>query len=143
MLIDSHRCTAKGRFMANADPTAGLGKRERQIMNVLYERGRASVAEILAVLPDPPSYSSVRAMLRYLEDKGRVRHEQDGPRYVYLPSVPQATVRKSALGHVVRTFFGGSVSTAVAALLESRPLSPEEHERLAKLLDDARPRDEK
>ena len=129
--------------MANADPTAGLGKRERQIMNVLYERGRASVAQILADLPDPPSYSSVRAMLNYLEDKGHVRHEQDGPRYVYLPSAPQSTVRKSALGHVVRTFFGGSVSTAVAALLESRPLSPEEHERLSKLLDDARPRDGK
>lgn len=128
--------------MAN-DPTAGLGKRERQIMNVLYEHGRASVAEILGELPDPPSYSSVRAMLRYLEDKGHVRHEQDGPRYVYLPSVPHSTVRKSAIGHVVRTFFGGSVSTAVAALLESRPLSPDEHERLSKLLDDARPRDVK
>src|SRR5215213_3187065 len=129
--------------MANADPTAGLGKRERQIMNVLYERGRASVAEILADLPDPPSYSSVRAMLRYLEDKGHARHEQDGPRYVYLPSAGRSTVRKSALGHVVRTFFGGSVSTAVAALLESKALSPEEHERLSKLLDDARPRGKK
>ena len=125
------------------DPTAGLGKRERQIMNVLYQLGRASVAQIREDLPDPPSYSSVRAMLRYLEDKGHVRHEQDGPRYLYLPSVPQSTVRKSALGHVVRTFFGGSVSTAVAALLESRALSPEEHDRLSKLLEAARPSDKK
>ena len=128
--------------MSHADPTAGLGKRERQIMNILYERGRASVAEILADLPDPPSYSSVRAMLRYLEDKGHARHEQDGPRYVYLPSAAKATVRKSALGHVVRTFFGGSVSTAVAALLESKALSSEDYERLSKLLDAAKPRDE-
>src|SRR5688572_30876729 len=123
--------------MANADPTAGLGKRERQIMNVLFERGRASVAEILADLPDPPSYSSVRAMLRYLEDKGHLRHEVDGPRYVYLPTAPAAEVRGSALAHVVRTFFGGSVSTAVAALLESRPLSRDEYDRLSRLLDEA------
>ena len=128
--------------MANADPTAGLGKRERQIMNVLYERGRASVAEILSDLPDPPSYSSVRAMLRYLEDKGHVRHEQDGPRYLYLPSAARSTVRKSALGHVVRTFFGGSVPTAVAALLESTPLSRDEYDRLSKLLQAARPDNE-
>ena len=127
--------------MANADPTAGLGKRERQIMHVLFERGRASVAEILADLPDPPSYSSVRAMLRYLKDKGHVRYEQDGPRYIYLPVAAQTIVRKSALGHVVHTFFGGSVPTAVAALLESKPLSREEYDRLAKLLDAARPED--
>ena len=136
MLIDSH-LAAEGASMAN-DPTAGLGKRERQIMHVLFERGRATAAEILADLPDPPSYSSVRAMLRYLEDKGHVRHEQDGPRYVYLPCVAKSAARKSALGHVVRTFFGGSESAAVAALLESRPLSPAEYDRLARLLDAAR-----
>lgn len=129
--------------MGNADPTAGLGRRERQIMNLLYERGRATVAEILDDLPDPPSYSSVRAMLRYLEDKGHVRHEHDGPRYVYLPVAAKATVRKSALGHVVRTFFGGSVSTTVAALLESRPLSRDEYDRLSALLESARPEGEK
>ncbi|HJS40512.1 MAG TPA: BlaI/MecI/CopY family transcriptional regulator [Sphingomicrobium sp.] len=129
--------------MANSDPTAGLGKRERQIMNALYERGRASVAEILADLPDPPSYSAVRAMLRYLKDKGHVRYEQEGPRYVYLPVAAKTTVRKSALGHVVRTFFGGSESAAVAALLESKPLSREEHDKLSRLLDAARPRSEK
>lgn len=125
------------------DPTADLGKRERQIMNVLFERSRATVAEILGDLPDPPSYSSVRAMLRYLEDKGHVRHEQDGPRYVYLPSNAKSKVRKSALGHVVRTFFGGSVSTAVAALLESKPLSRQEYEDLSKLLKNARPKAKK
>jgi predicted transcriptional regulator len=126
--------------MPNADPTAGLGKRERQIMNVLFRRGRATVAEILHDLPDPPSYSSVRAMLRYLKDKGHVRYEQDGPRYVYLPVAAKTTVRKSALGHVVRTFFGGSESAAVAALLESRRLSREEYDRLSKLLDAAKPK---
>jgi BlaI family penicillinase repressor len=119
------------------DPTAGLGKRERQIMNVLYAKGRASVAEILAGLSDPPSYSSVRAMLRYLEDKGQVRHEQDGPRYVYLPSVAKASARKSALGHLLNTFFDDSVTSVVATLLESRSLSREEHERLSKLVDSA------
>ena len=95
------------------------------------------MAEVLEALPDPPSYSSVRAMLGYLKDKGYVRHEADGPRYVYMPSAPKSEVRHSALGHVVRTFFDGSVSKAVAALIESRPLSKEEHERLSRLLDDA------
>jgi predicted transcriptional regulator len=119
------------------DPRSQLGKRERQIMDVVYRRGRATASEVLAELPDPPSYSSVRAMLRYLEDKGHLRHEQDGPRYAYLPTAPAAEVRGSALAHVVRTFFDGSVSTAVAALLESKPLSREEYERLSRLLDEA------
>jgi predicted transcriptional regulator len=115
-----------------------LGKRERQIMDIVYRRGRASVQEVLADLPDPPSYSSVRAMLRYLEDKGHLRHEAEGPRYFYLPTVAREAVRGSALGHVVRTFFDGSVSAAVAALLESRPLTDDEHARLSRLLDAAR-----
>ena len=118
-------------------PGSDLGKRERQIMDVVYRRGRATASEVLEELPDPPSYSSVRAMLRYLEDKGHLRHEQDGPRYVYLPTAPADQVRGSALAHVVRTFFDGSVSTAVAALLESKPLSREEYERLSRLLDEA------
>ena len=121
----------------SSDPAARLGKRERQIMNVLYSRGRATVADVLEALPDPPSYSSVRAMLRYLEDKGHVRHEVDGPRYIYAPTAAKAEVRKSALGHVVRTFFDGSVSSAVAALIEADPLTPDEYERLSQLLDDA------
>ena len=119
------------------DPASDLGKRERQIMEIVYRRGRASASEVLADLADPPTYSTVRAMLRYLEDKGQLRHEQDGPRYVYLPTAPADQVRGSALAHVVRTFFDGSVSTAVAALLESKPLSREEYERLSHLLDEA------
>lgn len=119
------------------NPAADLGKRERQIMDIVYRRGRATASEVLADLADPPSYSSVRAMLRYLEDKGHLRHEQDGPRYVYLPTAPADEVRGSALSHVVRTFFDGSVTTAVAALLESKPLSRADYERLSSLLDKA------
>ena len=118
-------------------PGSDLGKRERQIMEIVYRRGRATASEVLADLADPPTYSTVRAMLRYLEDKGHLRHEQDGPRYVYLPTAPADEVRGSALSHVVRTFFDGSVSLAVAALLESSPLSREEYERLSRLLDDS------
>ena len=106
-------------------------------MNVLYSKGRATVSDVLELLPDPPSYSSVRAMLRYLEDKGYVSHETDGPRYVYAPSTPKKEVRRSALSHVVRTFFDGSVSSAVAALIATDPLTREEYEQLSKLLDEA------
>ena len=120
------------------DPASRLGKRERQIMEIVYRRGRATAADVLADLPDPPSYSSVRAMLRYLEDKGHLRHEEEGPRYVYLATAPADEVRSSALSHVVRTFFDGSVTTAVAALLETKGLSSDEYERLSRLLDDAR-----
>src|SRR4051812_10280593 len=116
---------------------ANLGRRERQIMDALYARGRATVAEVTEGLSDPPSYSAVRAMLRYLEDKGYVRHEEDGPRYVYLPRVPKAVVRSSVLQHVVKTFFDGSVSGVVATLIQGGPLTKEEHERLSRLLDEA------
>ena len=119
------------------DPGSQLGKRERQIMDIVYRRGRATASDVLDDLPDPPTYSTVRAMLRYLEDKGHLRHEQDGPRYVYLPTAPADAVRGSALAHVVGTFFDGSVSTAVAALLESKPLSRDEYRRLSRLLDQA------
>src|SRR5687767_9029329 len=119
------------------DPASDLGKRERQIMEIVYRRGRATASEVLADLADPPTYSTVRAMLRYLEDKGHLRHEQEGPRYVYLPTAPADEVRGSAMSHVVRTFFAGSVSQAVAALLESKPLSRDEYERLSRLLDQA------
>ena len=115
-----------------------LGRRERQIMEIIYRRGRATVSDVLGELPDPPSYSSVRAMLRYLEDKGQLRHEEVGPRYVYLPTARTQDVRGSALSHVVKTFFDGSVSTAVAALLDSKPLTGEEYERLSLLLEEAR-----
>jgi len=116
---------------------ANLGKRERQIMDIVYRRGRASVQDVLADLPDPPTYSSVRAMLRYLEDKDQLRHEVDGPRYLYFPTATREAVRGSALGHVVRTFFEGSATSTVAALLESGPISRAEHERLTRLLDSA------
>ena len=125
------------------DPAAQLGKRERQIMEVIYRRGRVTVSEVLSDLPDPPSYSSVRAMLRYLEDKGHLQHEEDGPRYVYLPTAPKQEVRKSALGHVVRTFFDGSVTSVVAALIENSPLTKDEYERLSRLLDEAAQRGSK
>ncbi len=95
-----------------------LGRRERQIMDVVYRRGRASVTEVLAELSDPPSYSSVRAMLGLLEDKGYLRHEQEGLKYVYLPADDTRQVRATALKHMVKTFFGGSPEQAVAALLE-------------------------
>jgi predicted transcriptional regulator len=132
-----------GKQLPAADPGAQLGKRERQIMEIVYRRGRASVSDVLTDLSDPPSYSSVRAMLRYLEDKGHLQHEEEGPRYVYLPTAPKQEVRKSALGHVVRTFFDGSVSSVVAALIESGPLSSEEYERLSRLLDEAAEREAK
>lgn len=126
---------------AASDPAGHLGKRERQIMEIVYRRGRATVSDVLSDLPDPPSYSSVRAMLRYLEEKGQLQHEEDGPRYVYVPTASKQEVRKSALGHVVRTFFDGSVSSVVAALIESTPLSSEEYERLSRLLDEAAERE--
>src|SRR5256885_13262117 len=91
-----------------------LGRRERQIMDVIYRRGRATVNEVLAELPDPPSYSSVRGMLGLLEDKGYLRHEQEGLKYVYLPAEDTRHVRATALKHMVKTFFGGSPAKAVA-----------------------------
>lgn len=119
------------------DPGSTLGKRERQIMEIVYRRGRANVTQVLEDLQDKPTYSTVRAMLRYLEEKGHLRHEQDGPRYVYLPTTPKREVRASALSHVVRTFFDGSITTAVASLLESKSLSRDEHDRLTRLLAEA------
>ncbi|HEX7289114.1 MAG TPA: BlaI/MecI/CopY family transcriptional regulator [Candidatus Angelobacter sp.] len=95
-----------------------LGRRERQIMDVIYRRGKASVSEVRAEIPDPPSYSAVRGMLGLLEDKGYLRHEQQGLKYVYLPAQDTGRVRQSALKHMVSTFFGGSPERAVAALLE-------------------------
>jgi predicted transcriptional regulator len=121
------------------NPASNLGKREGQIMEIVYRRGRATASDVLGDLQDPPTYSTVRAMLRYLEEKGLLRHEQQGPRYVYYPVAAREAVRGSALSHVVRTFFDGSISTAVAALLEDRPLSREEYDRLSRILDDARP----
>jgi predicted transcriptional regulator len=115
-----------------------LGRRERQIMDAVYRHGRASVAEVRADLEDPPTYSAVRGMLRFLEDKGLLRHEQDGVRYVYIPTVAPSKARRSALRHLVRTFFGGSAQQAVAALLEDTRLSDDELDRLERLVEKAR-----
>jgi len=117
-----------------------LGRRERQIMDVIHRRGRATAAEVLEGLTDPPSYSAVRGMLRLLEEKGYVRHEWDGPRYVYLPTADPEHVRKSAVQHLLNTFFSNSIESAVAAMLGVRetPPSDEELRRLRKLIDDAR-----
>ncbi len=117
-----------------------LSRRERQIMDALYRRGRATAAEVLADLPGDPSYSTVRTQLRVLEEKGHVRHEEQGLRYVYAPAVPRLAARKSALRHLVETFFDGSAETVVAALLgtEAAKLSDEELDRIACLVHDAR-----
>lgn len=121
-------------------PLADLGRRERQIMDVLFRRERATAAEVLADLPDPPSYSAVRGMLRLLEDKGFVRHEWDGPRHVYRPTGSPAKARSSAARHLLRTFFNNSMDSAVAALLGAaeEPLTDAEFERLSKVIDQAR-----
>src|SRR6478609_3097898 len=117
-----------------------LSRRARQILDILYERGQATAAEVQAALPEPPSYSAVRALLRILEDKGHVRHQQDGPRYVYLPTIARENAKRSALRHVLRTFFDGSAEQAISALLDesSTKLSPAELDRLARMIDDAR-----
>jgi BlaI family transcriptional regulator, penicillinase repressor len=94
-----------------------LGRRERQIMEIIYKRGRANAAEVLADIPDPPTYTAIRGMLRLLEGKGYLRHEQDGPRYVYSPTADPDRVSKSALKHLVKTFFDDSASSAVAAMV--------------------------
>jgi len=99
------------------DTIVGLSRRERQIMDALYHHGQATVAEVMENIPEPPSYSAVRATLRILEEKGHVLHKQDGQRYVYLPKVSPETARDSALQHLVRTFFDGSAEDAAAALL--------------------------
>lgn len=117
---------------------AALSRRERQIMDIVYRRGRATAAEVLDDLPDPPTYSAVRAALRLLEEKGQLRHEQDGQRYVYLPTVSRDRARTSALKHVVRTFFGGSAEQVVNALVEEERLSRAELDRLAELIERAR-----
>ena len=117
-----------------------LGRRERQIMDILVRRGRATVAEVLDDLNDPPSYSAVRSMLRLLEDKGYVRHEWDGPRYVYVATGDPEQMKHSAVRHLLQTFFAGSTESAVVAMLGAadKPLSNDELDRLATLIDKAR-----
>src|SRR5215510_15360689 len=115
-----------------------LTRRERQIMDILYRLGRATAGEVMGDLPGEPSYSTVRTQLRVLEDKGHVRHEEDGVRYVYVPSTPRRAARKSALRHLVDTFFDGSAEQTVAALLGGERLSDDELDRIAGLIARAR-----
>ena len=117
-----------------------LSRRERQIMDVLFRRGRATAAEVMQDLPADTTYSTVRTQLRVLEQKGHVRHEQDGVRFVYMPAMTQQTARKSALRHIVDTFFDGSPEKAVAALLggEATKLSEDQLTRIAAIVENAR-----
>jgi predicted transcriptional regulator len=117
-----------------------LSRRERQSMDILFRRGRATAAEVMEELPGDPSYSTVRTQLRVLEEKGHVRHDEDGLRYVYLPVVARHTARRSALRHLLDTFFEGSSEKAVAALLggEGSRLSDDELNRIAELVNKAR-----
>jgi len=120
-----------------------LSRRERQIMDVIYRMGRATVSEVMEQLTGEPAYSTVRAQLRVLEEKGHLRHEEHGLRYVYLPSVPRHMVRHSALKHLIDTFFEGSAGKAVAALLgkEGFRISEEELERISELIEKAKKED--
>ena len=121
----------------------GLSRRERQIMDILFRRARASAAEVMADLADDTAYSTVRTQLRVLEQKGHVRHEQEGLKFVYTPVVRRHAARKSALRHVVETFFDGSPEKAVAALLggEAAKLSDEELDRIAEVIARAKKED--
>src|SRR5262245_37552007 len=120
-----------------------LARRERQIMDILYRRGRATASEVMADLSGEPNYSTVRTQLRVLEEKGHVRHEEEGLRYVYVPAVPRRAARKSALRHVIDTFFDGSVEQVVGALLggEGARLSEADLDRIAELVEKARKKD--
>ena len=117
-----------------------LTKRERQIVDALYRLGRATAAEIMAAVPGAPTYSTIRTQLRVLEAKGHVRHEEQGLRYVYMPTVPRSAARRSALKHLVETFFDGSSAKAVAALLggEASRLSDDDLDRIAAIVKNAR-----
>ena len=115
-------------------PSDPLTRRERQILDVIYNLGRASANDVLERLPDPPTYTTIRGLLRVLESKGHVRHEDDGGRYVDFPTLAKQRAAKSALGHVIDTFFEGSPSRAMAALLGGENVSKDEIDRLAELV---------
>ncbi|HLH16763.1 MAG TPA: BlaI/MecI/CopY family transcriptional regulator [Bryobacteraceae bacterium] len=119
---------------------AGLSRRERQIMDILYQRGKASAAEVREAMADAPSYSAVRAMLRVLEEKGHVRHQEEGLKYVYAPVVAREKAKRSAVKHLLETFFGGSPEQAVAALLDvsGTKLTQEELDRMAEMIEKAK-----
>ena len=118
---------------------SSLSRRERQIMDIVYRLGRACVADVMAKLSGRPAYSTVRAQLRVLEEKGHLRHEEQNLRYVYLPTVPRGKMRRSALNYLVETFFEGSPEEVVAALLgKERKISAEQLDRIAELIEEAR-----
>jgi len=123
-----------------SESPAGLSRRERQIMDILYQRGKAAAAEVLDAMPDPPSYSAVRAMLRVLEEKGHVKHQSEGLRYVYVPTVPRDRAKRSAVKHLMETFFHESPEQVVAALLDvsASRLTREELDRMAAMIDRAK-----
>ena len=125
--------------MANPIPL-DLGRRERQIMEAVYAQGRSSVKDVLRALPDPPTYSTVRAMLNMLVDKGHLRRRKEGKRFLYLPTVAREKVSRSALRKLIATFFDGSVSHAVAALIEMdrKNLSDQDLERLSRIIENAK-----
>ena len=118
--------------------TVRLSRRERQIMNIIYQRGSASVADVLAELPDAPSYSTVRALLRILEEKGHLVHEKDGPRYIYRATEPRHQVGRSALKQIVQTFFDKSVEKTVATLVSDAEILDDELDRLSQLIEQAK-----
>jgi predicted transcriptional regulator len=122
------------------DAHRNLSRRERQIMDILFQRGRASASEIHQALPDAPTYSAVRAKLRVLEEKGHVRHEEESLHYVYIPTVTRDSARRSALRHLVSTFFEGSAEDAIAALLDlsSADLNAADLDRIQSIVDQAK-----
>jgi predicted transcriptional regulator len=139
MLLTMPGCGAN--FLAHmASPHTTLSRRERQIMDVLYQKGRATAADVLEGIPEPPSYSAVRALLRILEQKGHVRHEEADGKYVFIPTMRRDKAKRSAIRHMLDTFFNGSPEEAVAALLDvsSSKLSDDELDRLARLIEKAR-----
>ena len=119
---------------------AKLSRRERQCLDILFQRGQATVADVQEALSDPPSYSAVRATLNVLVDKGHAQHKQDGPRYLYLPDIPAGSARNAAVQHLIKTFFGGSAEEAVVALLEmsDTKVSRDAIERLTRSIQGAR-----
>jgi len=121
-------------------PHSTLSRRERQIMDVLYRKESATAAEVMENLPDPPGYSAVRALLRILEQKGHIRHEEKAGKYIFMPTLQREKAKRSAIRHLVQTFFDGSAEDAVAALLDSSSskLSEPELDRLQELIDKAR-----
>ena len=120
--------------------TPGLSRRERQIMDILHQRGKSSAAEVREAMPDAPSYSAVRAMLRVLEEKGHIKHQEEGLKYVFVPTVPREKAKRSAVKHLLDTFFKDSPEEVVAALLDvsSTRLSREELDRMSEMIEKAK-----